>query len=193
MDRDHCRELLRWPHNARIVLFNASHGEGGYNKNPQLAGAVVKLVSERDGRVLMKTMARNKKEQVRMMLNAADCLLVTSLQEGSPNIVKEAMATNLPVVTVRCGDVAERLANTRPGAVCPHYNAPDLATLIETVLEAGDRSNGREQLALQGLSATAVGLRLAEIYRSLITSSSEHAFDTQEKSAPAFINAKPSR
>src|SRR5207253_3876490 len=60
--------------------------------------------------VLLKSMLHNTsatREQVRLMLNAADCLLVTSLHEGSPNIVKEAMACNLPVVSVPCGDVIE--------------------------------------------------------------------------------------
>src|SRR4030065_378658 len=49
----------------------------------------------------------NKKPvEVAAFLNACDCLLMTSNQEGSPNIVKEALACNLPVISIDVGDVA---------------------------------------------------------------------------------------
>ena len=100
------------------------------------------------------------------MLNAADCLLVTSLHEGSPNIVKEAMACNLPVVSVPCGDVVERLKATQPGMVCP-YDASALACGMAVVLGEGHRSNGREQLVAQGLTLLRVAEQLIQLYRSV--------------------------
>jgi len=42
-------------------------------------------------------------------LNASNVLLLTSLHEGSPTVVKEALACGLPVVSVDVGDVAERI------------------------------------------------------------------------------------
>ena len=42
---------------------------------------------------------------VPIWINASDVLLMTSLHEGSPTIVKEALACNLPVVSVDVGDV----------------------------------------------------------------------------------------
>ena len=42
---------------------------------------------------------------VPLYLNAAEALLVTSDKEGSPNIVKEAIACNVPIVSVDVGDV----------------------------------------------------------------------------------------
>jgi glycosyltransferase involved in cell wall biosynthesis len=98
------------------------------------------------------------------MLNAADCLLVTSLHEGSPNIVKEAMACNLPVVSVPCGDVVERLEKTYPGSIRP-YDAAALAGAIYEVLKTGRRSNGREQIVIQGLTLAKIAERLVQIYR----------------------------
>jgi teichuronic acid biosynthesis glycosyltransferase TuaC len=164
MDRVECRERLGWARESRIVLFNASHGSDTYRKNPELARAALGRVSSD---VIMKIMGKNIKDEVRLMLNAADCLLVTSLHEGSPNIVKEAMACNLPVVSVSCGDVAERLRGVSSSAVCD-YDADALADSISKVLDTPVRSNGREQLTLQGLTAPAVAAQLIKIYSSLI-------------------------
>ena len=38
-------------------------------------------------------------------INASDVLLLTSLLEGSPTIVKEALACNVPIVSTPAGDV----------------------------------------------------------------------------------------
>ena len=101
-----------------------------------------------------------------LKINAADCLLVTSLHEGSPNIVKEAMACNLPVITVPCGDVEERLASVQPGCVAS-YDATQLTSSIRQVLEWGGRSNGRDELVRQGLTARTVAARLSRFYDRL--------------------------
>src|SRR5207248_489562 len=56
-------------------------------------------------------------ELIPSYLNAADCLALASLREGSPNVVKESLACNLPVVATDVGDVAERLEQVRPSRV----------------------------------------------------------------------------
>jgi glycosyltransferase involved in cell wall biosynthesis len=166
-DWSQCRDRLGWSGESKVVLFNASHAEDTYRKNPELARAAVMHASKLFPGTTMKVMSQNRKEEVRLMLNAADCLLVTSLHEGSPNIVKEAMACNLPVVSVNCGDVAERLKNVSPSAVCP-YDATLLGRAIADIVSNPVRSNGRKQLLLQGLSASIVARRLIDVYSTLL-------------------------
>ncbi len=168
LDRRTCRLALGWDLDAKIVFFNASQGENQSLKNPALAQAVMEIVRGWEPRASLVMAANATREEVRMMLNAADCLLVTSLREGSPNIVKEAMACNLPVVAVPCGDIPERLAGTWPGAVCP-YDAETLARALMEVLRAGDRSNGREQIYLQKLTVSHVAVRLGEVYQRVLS------------------------
>ncbi len=167
LDHRACRLALGWDPEVKVVLFHASRGEDRWRKNPALAQAVVDVVTRREPCVSLVMLSDVTREKVRLMLNAADCLLVTSLQEGSPNLVKEAMACNLPVVSVPCGDVSERLANTRPGAVCP-YDAEALAHALLEVVRTGERSNGREQIYLQGLTASDIAIRLGEIYQQVL-------------------------
>jgi glycosyltransferase involved in cell wall biosynthesis len=149
---------------SKVVLFNASQNENQISKNPSLARAAVDLLARSIPDVSLYMMSNASQEEVCLSLNAADSLLVTSLHEGSPNIVKEAMACNLPVVSVPCGDVPERLRMTHPGGVCS-YDARVLAKTLEEVLMAGYRSNGRHQLIAQGLTTAKVAERLMQIYR----------------------------
>jgi glycosyltransferase involved in cell wall biosynthesis len=167
MVRDECRDKLGWNRHSKIVLFNGSEDDNQNSKNPALARATVDLLARAVPDVSLHVLSNTNHTEVPLIMNAADCLLVTSLHEGSPNIVKEAMACNLPVVSVPCGDVAERLRMTHPGSVCRPYGASVLADGIQDVLNSATRSNGREQLIAQGLTTAKVAERLIQIYREI--------------------------
>jgi len=167
LDPNECRSRLGWPLDTKIVLFNRSAGSNMAVKNPALAHETVKVLSQSFD-VMLKTMSQSSRDEVLWMLNAADCLLVTSYHEGSPNIVKEAMACNLPVVSVPCGDVAERLRWVQPGGVAA-YDVQALANMIKPVFLAGVRSNGREQLMAQQLTLEAVANQLSHIYTEVLS------------------------
>jgi teichuronic acid biosynthesis glycosyltransferase TuaC len=168
MARDDCRARLGWDKQSKVVLFNASRNasrtENQHRKNSALARATIDLLAKSIPDVSLYMVSNATHKEMPLIMNAADCLLVTSLHEGSPNIVKEAMACNLPVVAVPCGDVIERLSLTRPGAIRP-YDTAALAAAVREILEVGCRSNGREQLITQGLTTTSIANRLIQIYR----------------------------
>ncbi|MCL4237377.1 MAG: glycosyltransferase [Anaerolineae bacterium] len=105
-------------------------------------------------------------EQVPIHLNAADALLVTSKHEGSPNMVKEAMACNLPIVSVKVGDVSERLAKVTGCAVIDSDDPKEIACQLEQVLYRRERTNGWE--VAQELDENRLALRQIEVYESAI-------------------------
>ncbi len=183
MDRDESRARLGWATKAKVVLFNASHNDNQSSKNPTLARAVIDILGRTVGDVSLEILSDSTREEVRLKMNAADCLLVTSLHEGSPNIVKEAMACNLPVISVPCGDVAERLKKTCPGNIRP-YDAAALAEAVQDVLRAGLRSNGREQILAQGLTLPQVANRLIDLYHHV---QKEHSVGTKAEDKEACV------
>jgi glycosyltransferase involved in cell wall biosynthesis len=170
--RDEARRRLGWPLEEKVILFNAGIDSGQVVKNRPLAEAAIsRLGPSRRGLALsavegvrMEAISRCTREEVALRLNASDCLLLTSLHEGSPDLVKEAMACDLPVVSVPCGDVPERLEGVEPGGVRP-YDAGQLAEALEAALWSGRRSNGREQLFKQGLDIVSVTERVLNVYR----------------------------
>jgi teichuronic acid biosynthesis glycosyltransferase TuaC len=105
-----------------------------------------------------------KPELVPLLMNAADCLLLTSSTEGSPNVVKEALMCNLPVVTTPAGDVAELLEGVVPSYLCePSETA--LAEALLDCLRERRRSNGREVSGR--LDARIVADSLLALYKEL--------------------------
>lgn len=162
MDQAASRLKLGWAADGFIVLFNASDAI----KNPTLADAAVEAARGICPDISMRSISGVPFEDMPLLMNAADCLLVTSFSEGSPGVVKEAMACNLPVVAVPCGDVALRLANVYPSRLAP-YHAMLLGEAIADVARSRRRSNGREELQRQSLTNTGAVNAFVRIYTAV--------------------------
>lgn len=158
------RGALGWQDEGPVVLFNA--GKSAEAKRLDLAEAAVEQARLQFGQVRLEVLrGKIPPESVPLYLNAADCLLITSDWEGSPNIVKEALACNLPVVAVEVGDVAERLAGVNPSHTAER--SPEaLGRCIVEVLKTNRRSNGRDKVA--HLSEGAVAQQIRAVYEQVI-------------------------
>ena len=158
--RADARARMGWRADGDVLLFAAHAGE--LRKNYALAAEVQRRLAERGLDVRLEVVHDRPHAEVVHAMNAADVLLLPSLHEGSPNVLKEAMAVNLPVVASPVGDCAERLHDVRPSAIA----ALDAAAFTEAtaqVLAARSRSNGREVLA-RTLSLEAVAERVLGVY-----------------------------
>ena len=103
-------------------------------------------------------------EEVCTYMNAADCLLLTSVSEGSPNVIKEAMSCNCPIVTTNVGDVTERLENLEGCHVVDSRDPKELAEAIRKALEFGKRTEGRKRIIADHLEISQIAKRIKEIY-----------------------------
>lgn len=139
------RAALGWDVTERIVLFNA--GLSPAVKRLDLAQAAVVKAEQLCGPIRLELLdGMVPQAMVATMMNGADCLLLTSDWEGSPTIVQEAMACNLPVLSVDVGDVRERLAVVTPSGIVGRDQA-EMARALAELLARPVRSNGRDSIA----------------------------------------------
>ena len=112
LDRADARAQLGWDEDERIALFAADPEVE--RKRHWLADEACGLAGRRLDGVRLHVASDVSPDQMPVLMSAADCLLLTSVSEGSPNVVKEALMCNLPVVATPVGDVSERLLEVAP-------------------------------------------------------------------------------
>lgn len=109
-------------------------------------------------------------EQLCYYYNTADVFLMTSLSEGSPNVVKEAMACNTKIVSTPVGDVPDLLESVSGSYVSNTFDPYEIAQLISTCLNTEIPSNSRQRIISLGLSTNDIALKLNSIYEQTISS-----------------------
>ena len=82
-------------------------------------------------------------ENINNYFNASDICLMTSLSEGSPQFIKEAMACNKPIVSTDVGDVKWMLGDIE-GHFITSYDADDVASNIIRAFDFLSQYNGTE-------------------------------------------------
>lgn len=98
---------------------------------------------------------------------AADVLLLTSFSEGSPNVIKEAMACNLPIVSTNVGDVKEVIGNTE-GCFISSYETKEIAEKIKLALDFGKRTTGRNRIKYLQLDEDSIAKKIIELYKKIL-------------------------
>ena len=134
------RARLGLPTDERLVLFVGEPAEA--RKRYDLANRAVQRVAP-SLRARLVVAWKVPHAQIPDYMAACDALVFTSSQEGSPNAVKEALACNLPVVSVPVGDVAERLNGIEGCELCADDRPETIAAALERVLTRGERVASR--------------------------------------------------
>jgi glycosyltransferase involved in cell wall biosynthesis len=120
---------------VRLVLV----GEG-----PEMA-AIQALVCQRGLNEYVRFLGL--RGDVARLLQAADLVLLTSISEGIPLTLIEAMAAGLPVVSTKVGGVAEVVADGQTGLLAP---ARDDAQLADNILRLAASPGLRSQMGQLG-------------------------------------------
>jgi glycosyltransferase involved in cell wall biosynthesis len=162
LEKDQARKLLKLDEDKKYILFAGAFAN--QVKNPGLAQESVTLLTNTN----LIELQGYSREEVALLLNAVDVVLMTSFTEGSPQIIKEAMACNCPIVSVPVGDVAD-VTDRVAGCFISTYQAADVALKLQQALAFGDRTDGRTKILELGLDAKTVACKVLDIYKKVIT------------------------
>ena len=165
--QDHldARARVGFDADKRYVIW-CSHPDR-VEKNYALAQAAVELVKKEQDNVELLPIYNKTPQEVVQYMNAADCLLLTSVQEGSPNVIKEAMACNCPIVSTDVGDVRERLTGLDGCHILDEkdmHSTENLAILIRKAIHYGKRTEGYNRIINDQLSIQQIAKRIIECY-----------------------------
>jgi teichuronic acid biosynthesis glycosyltransferase TuaC len=164
INKNQAREYFGLELDHNVILFAANPELS--NKNYPLARDSVEILKKKLSSPCLLWVVCNKSQtELALAMNAADVLIVPSFTEGSPNVVKEAMASNLPIVSVNVGDVSQVISKAI-NCYIADYDPVDIAEKIALVIESGNRSNGRQ--CIEHLRLEIVAKKILNIYESII-------------------------
>lgn len=162
IDKSEARTQMGLNPDKKYVLFAGAFDNA--IKNAALAKAAVALLNDKNTELLeLKGYTR---KQVAILMQAVDAFLMTSFTEGSPQVIKEALACGCPIVSVDVGDVKERVEGV-DGCFIANRDAKDLASCLKKALAFVKRTNGKEAIVRDGLTNDAVALHLNDIYSQI--------------------------
>ena len=151
---------------VKHVLF-----AGAFNnavKDPELAKAVINELASEGVEVELIELKGFNRDQVNALMYNCDTLLMTSKTEGSPQVIKEAMACGCPIVSLDVGDVAERVSGVEGCYVVPTREPAAIAEALKKAIAFEGKTNGRQRILEMGLSNEQVAERLMAIYKQLV-------------------------
>jgi len=164
MDKTEVRKELNLYLNKKYILFSSSFKNKV--KNFTLAKQAIDNLADKNIEVI--ELKNKTREEVSLLMNAADLLLLTSHSEGSPQVIKEAMACNCPIVSTDVGDVKE-IVNFTSGCYITSFNANEVAKNIEFAIQFSlikGRTNGRDKV--KHLDNEIIAGKICEIYKKVL-------------------------
>lgn len=151
------RQRMGLPMDRRYVLFAGSFDNDV--KDAPLAKRVVELMD-----VELLELRGYSREEVTLLMCAVDALLMTSKSEGSPQVIKEAMASGCPIVSVDVGDVRERTNGVEGCYVTTTRDPKELKEMLVKAMAFEGKTKGRDKIIADGLDNESIAGKLVEIY-----------------------------
>jgi len=165
LPREFSREELRLDKAKFYILFVAVNPLAKV-KNITLAREAVKKMNS--GQAELLVVSGKDPEELRLYYNAADVLIITSLTEGSPNVLKEALACDLNVVSVDAGDAWEHISGIE-GCIRVSYDAASIANALLKIKNHPVSCHGREY-CMKHLDEKIIAGNLWKEYNKLLKS-----------------------
>jgi teichuronic acid biosynthesis glycosyltransferase TuaC len=169
MDKTISKRTLNLPDKNKYVLFSSAFSIK--IKNKPLVNSALKYLVDEDIKLL--ELKDKTREEVSLLINSSELLILTSFSEGSPQIIKESMACNCPIVSTDVGDVRQIFGETEGCYICS-YDPEDVADKIKMALSYSHdkgRTTGRNRIIELGLGSDKIANRIISIYQNVLKES----------------------
>lgn len=137
-------------------------------KDPVLAQQVIQMLATNKQKVNLIELKGYLRNEVAELMNSCHALLMTSKTEGSPQVIKEAMACGCPIVSVDVGDVAERVSGVEGCYVVATREPRDIAEALQKAISFKGKTNGRNKLIEMGLTNEQIIKQIIYLYKKIL-------------------------
>lgn len=161
MDRREFRNKMGFAENKKYILFPGS--KDNKVKNFSLLEDAYKLLDNRLFEIV--ELKGYERDDVPLLMNACDVVVMTSLHEGSPQVLKEAAFCQRPIVTVNVGDVSTILKGSNNSFIIDNREPIKIANSIEIACKK-EFNYGFENIELYDNSE--ISRRVYNVYEKLI-------------------------
>lgn len=162
IDSTLAKKQLNWDVDHFHILFAANPDR--YEKNFTLAKQSFDSLNQEKAE--LHTFSNTPHDDINIWLNAADLVILSSLWEGSPNVIKEAMACNKIILSTEVGDI-KWLFGDQQGFFISSSSLEDYSSNLSLAINYSNsfkNSNGRKRIMDLQLDSKTIAERLTHIY-----------------------------
>lgn len=194
IDKEVCRNLWGLPKDKTLLLFGAMNATSDTRKGfERLSDALSKLKKDNLELVVFGSSKPQKAPPLSYKIhylghvnddvslttiyNAADVMIVPSLQENLSNAIMESLACATPVVGFDIGGNSDMIEHKKNGYLAAPFDSVDLAFGIEWIIENSARfklSENARQKVEDCFDSRKLSQRYLEIYTEIITKKSSY-------------------
>tara|TARA_B100001540_G_C15804251_1_gene641319 strand:- start:766 stop:1707 length:942 start_codon:yes stop_codon:yes gene_type:complete len=166
IEKNKALEKVQFDDSKINILFVATLPETPV-KNLKLAKKAIRFLNNelKDDKFVLHILSDIDFEELPYYYSAANMLIMTSLSEGSPNVIKEAMACNCPIVATDVGDIKELTTGVMECNIVKN-KVESVVEAIKDIISRDKRSNGR--MKIQKLSSVRIKNELFSLYKSTL-------------------------
>jgi len=160
LDKNEIQKELNWSKEFKHILFAADPLRPV--KNYQLSESALKRI--KDYNIEIHHLVNVNHDEIPKLMNAADVVILSSLYEGSPNVIKESMACNTPIVSTKVGDVSKLFDNVE-GCFLSDFNEVTFSNQIKNALKFNSKNNSR--VKIEHLREENIAKKILAIYSEI--------------------------
>jgi glycosyltransferase involved in cell wall biosynthesis len=165
LEKSIARKNLGFPENTEKWILFTSNDIKNPLKRFDIAKKTVDLLNEKSQNFKLRIAYGLKHSEIPLFVSSCDLILCTSVSEGWPNSIKEALACNIPFVSTDVSDLKNIAKFESSCRVC----CPDpieLAYNIQDILKKDAVNNLRKYV--EEMSMPNVSLQIFHLYKKMI-------------------------